>query len=202
MVERQIAARGVRDPAVLAAMRRVPRHFFVPRDRRHAAYDDTPVPIGHQQTISQPYIVAYMLAALELHDDHRVLDVGCGSGYQTALLAKIARDVYAVERLEPLATAATNALAAAGIVGVAIAVRDGSAGWPEHAPYDRIICGAAAPEIPLPWIEQLADGGRIIAPIGGQHVQTLEVVEKRADSVTRTPLIDVRFVRLIGDHGW
>lgn len=202
MVDRQLRARGITDAAVLEAMTCVPRHLFIPEARRHTAYEDSPVPIGHDQTISQPYIVAYMLQELQVDSSHRVLDVGCGSGYQTALLSGLAGHVYAVERIAALTEAADRVLRQLGARNVTLATRDGSDGWPEHAPFDRIICGAAAPDIPAPWIDQLADGGRIVAPVGGRWLQTIEVVDKRGDNVTRRRLIDVRFVSLIGAHGW
>ncbi len=202
MVTRQIQARGIDDPAILQAMREVPRERFVPAEKGHLAWADQPVPIGHEQTISQPYVVAMTLKALKLQPDHVVLDVGAGSGYQTALLAKLSKHVYAIERIQALADAAQQALQDVGISNVQLRCSDGTLGWEEHAPYDRIVCGAAGPEVPSAWIEQLAEGGRIVAPIGPRHAQKLCLVTKHQGKILQESLGDVRFVKLIGRQGW
>jgi len=202
MVETQLRQRGVRDEAVLAAFDHVPRHLFIPPERHGEAYADHPVPIGHGQTISQPYVVALMVERLAPRPHHRVLDVGAGSGYQTAILARLVAHVYAVERIEALTESARAALAAAGATNCTLRTGDGTLGWPEEAPFDGIICGAAAPEVPAPWLDQLADGGRIVAPVGGPAVQSLVWVEKRGQQAARGEFCDVRFVKLIGRHGW
>ena len=202
MVEHQLRARGIHDEAVLRVFSEVPRERFVPPQRIREAHADHPVPIGHGQTISQPYIVALMIQELAVAPEHRVLDVGAGSGYQTAILARLVRHVYALERIEDLADRAIQVLAETNASNVTVCVGDGSLGWPEEAPFDRIICGAAAPEVPLPWIDQLADGGRIVLPVGGQEIQTLVKVDKPGGQTRRREICDVRFVKLIGRHGW
>lgn len=202
MVDQQLRARGIADERVLDAFAAVPRERFLPPDCVHEAYGDYPVPIGSGQTISQPYVVALMVEALRPRAQDRVLDVGAGSGYQVAILARLAAHVYAVERIEALARRAEAALAVAGITNVTVRVGDGSLGWPEEAPFDGIICGAAAPDVPPSWIEQLADGGRIVAPVGGETFQTVAVVEKHGRETTRREICDVRFVKLIGQQGW
>jgi len=202
MIDRHLRARRIDNQAVLDAFARTPRHRFVPSRYVGQAYADHPLSIGHGQTISQPYIVALMLQELDLAPDHRVLDVGAGSGYQTALLACLASQVYAVERLADLADRARATLADLGLTNVTLAVRDGTAGWAAHAPFDRIICGAAAPDLPAAWAEQLADGGRIVVPVGGAFSQTLAVYDKRGGEVFRRDVCGVRFVKLIGQDGW
>jgi len=202
MVRRQLRARGIGDEGVLTAFGRVPRERFLPADRIGEAYGDHPVPIGFGQTISQPYVVALMVQELQPQAHHRILDVGAGSGYQTALLAWLARRVYAIERIEALTEKMMATLDRLNIRNVTTCTGDGSLGWPEEAPFDGIICGAGAPEVPPPWIDQLADGGRIVLPVGGQDFQTLMVVEKAGDKVRRREICDVRFVRLIGRQGW
>lgn len=203
MVERQIAARGVRDPLVLAAMRDVPREAFVAPDIQHRAYDDSPQPIGAGQTISQPYIVAVMIAAAGVKPGERVLEVGAGSGYAAALLGRIAGHVFAIERHAELAEAAAIRLAGLGYDNVTLRTGDGSAGWADAAPFDAILVSAAAPQVPDPLVEQLASGGRLVLPAGDAGAQRLMRVVKRADgSVAQQPLEEVRFVPLIGAHGW
>ncbi|MCD4823405.1 MAG: protein-L-isoaspartate(D-aspartate) O-methyltransferase [Phycisphaerae bacterium] len=202
MVAAQIRSRGIADEAVLEAMAVVPRERFVPAEYLLEAYADCPLPIGHNQTISQPYIVALMLELLGLDSNSRVLDVGAGSGYQTALLARLAGEVYAIERINQLARQAEETLRELGAKNVTFTIGDGSLGWPEQAPFDRIICGAAAPEIPPAWIEQLADGGRIVAPVGGEIFQDIEILEKRGGKIHRRQACAVRFVRLIGKQGF
>jgi protein-L-isoaspartate(D-aspartate) O-methyltransferase len=202
MVETQLRRRGITDEAVLAAMEQVPREKFVPATHLHDAYADNPLPIGCDQTISQPYVVALMLQELEIEPHHRVLDVGAGSGYQTAILARLAAHVFAVERIEELAQRAGDTLDSLKITNVTFTTADGSLGLPDHAPFDRIISGAASPDVPQPWIDQLADQGRIIAPVGASDVQTLLLVIKDGDKIRRRQLSGVRFVKLIGELGW
>lgn len=202
MVAGQIEARGIQDPAILEAMREIPRERFVPAKQGHLAWADQPVPIGHGQTISQPYVVAMTLQALKVSKDHVVLDVGAGSGYQTALLAKLCKQVYAIERLEALADAARERLEDLGIENTEIVCGDGTMGLPEHAPFDRIVCAAAGPEVPDAWIKQLAQDGRIVAPIGPAEAQKLCVLTKYKGKILQESLGDVRFVKLIGQGGW
>jgi len=193
---------GIRDERVLAAMERVPRHLFVPEHIRHLAYDDTPLPIGHGQTISQPYIVALMTQALELDGDEKVLEVGTGSGYQTAILCELAREVFSVERIPELAEGAKERLAELGYRNVRIRVGDGSLGWPEEAPFDRIIVTGALPKLPDPLWEQLADGGRLVAPIGGRFEQYLWLYVKEGGRPRRRALCPCSFVPIVGAAGW
>ncbi len=202
MVRTQIAARGIRDERVLEAMRIVPRHLFVPAHMIGAAYRDSPLPIGQGQTISQPYIVAYMTEQLELDGDERVLEIGTGSGYQAAILSLLAEEVITVERFPQLAREAQERLTALGYDNVRVVVGDGSLGWPDEAPYDAIIVTAAAPEVPEPLKEQLTDGGRLVAPIGPRWTQELVKIRRIGDDFQVTPLIGVAFVPLIGRHGW
>ncbi len=202
MVDKHLRARGIEDPRVLEAFGEVPRERFIRPSRQHEAYADYPLPIGGGQTISQPYIVALMVQELDLAEDHRVLDVGAGSGYQTAILARLSRHVYAVERIEALSQTAAATLAELNVDNVTIRTADGSLGWAEEAPFDRIICGAAAPELPGAWIDQLTDGGRIVLPVGGEDVQVLLVVEKHGRKIRRREVCGVRFVKLIGRDAW
>lgn len=202
MVEHQIAARGVRDPRVLDAMRRVPRHLFVPPGYERAAYEDTPLPIGQGQTISQPYIVALMTALLEPGPEDRILEIGAGSGYQAAVLGALAGRVVTVERLPEVAAMARRNLERAGIDNVEVFVGDGTRGWPEAAPYAGIVITAAGPEVPAPLLAQLADGGRLVAPIGGREIQELVRIVRRGDRYGRESAGPVRFVPLLGEHGW
>ena len=202
MVESQLRARGIKDQSVLEAFLEIPRERFVPEDKAHEAYCDYPIPIGCGQTVSQPYVVALMLEALGPKPHHNVLDIGAGSGFQTALLAKMVRHVYAIERIDTLAERAMRVLSEMNVQNVSLCMNDGSLGWPEEAPFDGIICGAAAPEVPPTWANQLADGGRIVMPIGGHDVQTLTVIEKSGSKLTRSELCEVRFVKLIGRDGW
>ncbi|MCK8518766.1 protein-L-isoaspartate(D-aspartate) O-methyltransferase [Methanoculleus sp. 7T] len=202
MVEFQIRARGVRDERVLAAMRKIARHLFVPKGYERFAYEDRPLPIGEGQTISQPYIVAVMTEQLELKPQDRVLEVGTGSGYQAALLAELAGTVVSIERLASLADRAQQNLAQAGVTGVKVVVGDGTEGYPPEAPYDAVIVTAASPSVPDPLIDQLAEGGRLIAPIGPRECQDLVKLVKREGKVERIPLGGVCFVPLIGQFGW
>lgn len=203
-VERQIEARGVSDPRVLAAMRSVPRERFVPPHLAARAYEDAPLPIGAGQTISQPYMVAFMIEAMRLRGGERVLEIGAGSGYAAAVLAQIARDVFAIERIAALAAAATANLAAAGCQNVHLRHADGTEGWPEEAPFDAILVSAGAPEVPQALVQQLKIGGRMVVPVGSDpDSQCLIVVTRTSEnSDTRENIADVRFVPLIGKGGW
>ena len=202
MVEEQIRRRGIRDERVLAAMEEIPRHRFLPPALRHKAYADEPQPIGEGQTISQPFIVAEMTAALRLTGAEKVLEIGTGSGYQTAILAKLARRVVTVERIASLASDASARLGELGYVNVDYVTGDGTLGCVGHAPFDRILSAAASPSIPPPWLEQLTEGGIIVLPVGGRLGQDLLRVTKRGGE----PLIEFLgaciFVPLIGRHGF
>jgi len=202
MVEYQLRLRGIHDERILQAFAEVPRERFIPPHYRDEAYEDHPLPIGHNQTISQPYIVALMVQELCPQPHHRVLDVGAGSGYQSAVLARLVRHVYAIERLGELADRATQLLAELGITNASVHTADGTLGLGDEAPFDGIICGAAAPQVPQPWIDQLADGGRIVVPVGEVFSQSLLVLHKQGDRIRRREICGVRFVRLIGEHGW
>ncbi len=200
MVKEQIAGEGISDPRVLTAMRDVPRHLFVPEEHRGSAYDPHPLPIGEGQTISQPYIVGLMTALLRLEPDHRVLEVGTGSGYQAAVLARIVREVYSVEILEPLATSARERLAGLGYGNVHVIHADGYYGWNEAAPFDAIIVTCAGRHLPPPLLRQLRPGGRMVMPVGGPFMaQDLVLVEKALDGrVFYRNVLPVMFVRLLG----
>jgi len=202
MVESQLARRGIKDKRVLEAMRQVPRHLFIPEDMRSLAYCDGPLPIGHGQTISQPYIVALMTELLELTGQEKVLEIGTGSGYQAAILSRLARQVYSLERHAALAQQAEKVLAQLGYDNVVVRVGNGTLGWPEHSPYEAIIITAAAPEVPQPLPDQLADGGRLVAPVGSQWSQVLVKVRRQSDLLIRERLTAVAFVPLVGEYGW
>lgn len=202
MVERQIESRGVHDPAVLAAMREVPRHLFIPPPYDRSAYEDCPLPIGNGQTISQPYIVALMTELLEPKAEDRVLEIGAGTGYQAAVLARIVRKVTTIERLAPVAALARRNIAGLDIQNVDVIEGDGTLGYPPGAPYDGIIITAATPEIPGPLIGQLAERGRLVAPVGGREIQELQKLVRHGTAVERSSFGGVRFVPLIGEHGW
>ena len=202
MVANQVEMRGIKNPRVLAAMRSVPRHRFVPAYQAASAYRDSPLPIGQGQTISQPYIVALMSEMLELTGDERVLEVGTGSGYQAAILAQLAAEVISVERFASLAEEARERLAELEIDNVRVEVGDGSLGWPEGAPYDAIIVTAASPSVPPPLEEQLAEGGRLVVPAGQRWTQSLVRVRRTGGRLKRETTIGVAFVPLIGEHGW
>jgi protein-L-isoaspartate(D-aspartate) O-methyltransferase len=196
MTDTQIRARGVRDPLVLEAMAKVPRHLFVPESLRPHAYADEPLPIGHDQTISQPFIVAYMTEALELRGDEKVLEIGTGSGYQTAILAEIVREVWTVEIVEALARRSRDILDGLGYANVRYRIGDGSKGWPEEGPFDGIIVTAAAPSVPEPLESQLAAAGRMIIPVGIE-LQELLLVRRTAAGMRRESRLGVRFVPLV-----
>lgn len=203
MVERQVIARGVTDPVVIAAMREVPRHLFVEEALRTQAYGEATLPIGERQTISQPYMVASMSAALCLQRHDQVLEIGTGSGYQSAILARIVRRVLSIERIPELARQARRVLDATGCGNVQIRVGDGTLGWPEEAPFDAIIVTAGAPAIPAIYRQQLAIGGRLVIPVGDRNAQLLlRVVRTGETSYREESLLDCRFVPLIGAQGW
>ncbi len=202
MVDEQLIPRHIRDPRLLDAMRTVPRHLFVPPKVRHLAYADGPLPIGQSQTISQPYIVAYMTELLDLQGDEKVLEIGTGSGYQAAILAELAREVYTIEQHPPLARRAARTLELLGYRNVHVLTGDGSRGLPEHAPYDAIIVTAAAPHIPQTLLDQLADGGRLVAPVGGEQGQILQRWQREGQSFLAENLAPVAFVPLRGQFGW
>jgi len=205
MVETQIKARSITDPLVLKAMETIPRHLFVDEGLIDQAYSDNPLPIGEKQTISQPYIVALMTQALELKGKERILEIGTGSGYQTAILAHLADRVFSIERIAALATRARKILDQLNYYNVAIRVGDGSYGWKEEAPFDAIITTAAAPKIPRYLIEQLVVGGRLVVPVGSRDVQTLYKLTRLAEDLSQIKKEDLggcRFVSLIGESGW
>jgi protein-L-isoaspartate(D-aspartate) O-methyltransferase len=199
MVERHIVARGVTDRAVIDAMRKIPRHEFVPDEHRHRAYADAPSPIGHRQTISQPYVVAAMTELLDVEKGDKVLEIGTGSGYQAAVLAEIGVKLYTIEIICDLAERAEKTLDRLGYSGVHVRCGDGYKGWPSEAPFDGVIVTAAPPEIPQALIEQLALGGRMVVPVG-EHIQSLLLIRKKPDgSITKEKVADVRFVPMV--HG-
>ncbi|MBI4012385.1 MAG: protein-L-isoaspartate(D-aspartate) O-methyltransferase [Candidatus Rokubacteria bacterium] len=204
MVDTQLAARGIRDPVVLDAMRTVPREAFLPDTLAECAYDDGPLPIGEGQTISQPYVVAFMIEAVSPRPGDRALEIGTGSGYSAAVLASVVAEVYSVERMSTLADAAARRLADLGYRNVHVRCGDGSLGWPEHAPYDVIIVTAGGPRIPPALLEQLAAGGRLVMPVGGdRYFQWLVRVRRHADgTVIEEQLEPVAFVPLVGVQGW
>jgi protein-L-isoaspartate(D-aspartate) O-methyltransferase len=202
MLEKQLRRRGIHDAAVLAAMAEVPRHEFVSEDVRAHAYDDLPLPIGGGQTISQPYIVAAMTAALHLQPGDRVLEIGTGCGYHAAVLSRLAKEVFTIERRPELASRASATLARLGYSNAHVHCGDGTLGLPELAPFDAILVAAAAPAVPKPLLAQLAEGGRIILPVGGAEHQELQLIEKRGDTFPTKMLEGCRFVPLLGYHGW
>ena len=197
-----LRANGIVEPEILRAFDEVPRHLFVPTGVRHRAYEDAPLPIGSGQTISQPYIHARYLQELALRGTERVLEIGTGSGYQTALLARLAEQVFTIERIPALLERAREILQQMGVRNVSFLLGDGSVGWRDYAPYDAILVGAAAPEVPRPLVEQLADGGRMLIPLGDREEQVLALVTRRGDDAERKELAPVRFVPLLGSHGW
>jgi len=202
MVESQIVERGIRDKRVIEVMKKVPRHLFVPEDIIESAYDDRALPIGHGQTISQPYIVALMTELLELKGDDKVLEIGTGSGYQAAILAELVKEVYTIERVEPLAEEAKRRFEKLGLKNIKVYVKDGTEGLPDESPFDKIIITAATPDIPQPLVEQLKEGGIIVAPVGERYSQYMLKAIKKGKELERSYLIPVAFVPLIGRYGW
>jgi protein-L-isoaspartate(D-aspartate) O-methyltransferase len=202
MVKDQLIPRGITDQGVLKAMRKIPRHLFVEEALLGEAYNDHPLPIGHQQTISQPYIVALMTQALELTGKEKTLEIGTGSGYQTAILAELSEKVYTIERIRPLIEKARDLLAELCYTNVLFSAFDGTLGWKEYEPFDAIMVTAGAPKIPDPLRDQLADGGRMIIPIGDRFSQELIKIVRRKDHYKEKNLGGCRFVDLIGIHGW
>jgi protein-L-isoaspartate(D-aspartate) O-methyltransferase len=202
MVEYHLKARGIHDERVLAAMNRIQREVFVPAKYAAQSYDDNPLPIGAGQTISQPYIVALMMQCLELTGSEEVLEIGTGSGYQTAILAELAKKVYTIERFNELSESAQAVLAKQGFENIEYAIGDGSCGWPEDKQFDRIIVTAALPKIPQPLENQLKEGGLLVAPVGGQWIQDLIAAKKKEGQLHPQTLCGCRFVKLIGKHGY
>ncbi len=202
MTDQQIIRRGVNDPRVIAAMQKVPRHLFVQEALQYRAYDDNPLPIGEAQTISQPYIVALMSQNLNIKGGEKVLEIGTGSGYQAAVLAEMGAKVFTIERVEKLARSAKKLLDDLKYHDIAVKYGDGTIGWTEHAPYDRIIVTAGAPEVPKAYWDQLAEGGRIAIPVGDRHVQSLVLVDKVEGKQVKSEVCGCVFVPLIGKYGW
>ena len=202
MVSGQIAARGITSQRVLDAFLEVPRHLFVPPNQRHYAYQDGPLPIGLCQTISQPYIVAYMTDKLQLTGEEILLEIGTGSGYQAAILGLLAREVHTIERHSRLAQGAGLLLKDLGYKNITIHEGDGTHGLPEFAPYKGIMVTAAAPQVPQPLLDQLAEGGRLVIPVGGRGGQLLQLYRREGGKIHKEDLTPVAFVPLIGDHGW
>jgi protein-L-isoaspartate(D-aspartate) O-methyltransferase len=202
MVTRQIEARGIREQRLLEALQQIPRHVFVPKSLHYLAYTDGPLPIGDGQTISQPYIVALMTDLLKLKGDEVVLEIGTGSGYQAAILAKLAKHIYTIERNAQLANKARQTLDSLGLDNISVIVGDGSLGLPEHAPYQGIVVTAAAPEAPPPLLDQLDDGGRLVIPIGAEYGQYLHVYVRSGERYESRPITPVAFVPMRGKYGW
>ncbi|TDA63422.1 MAG: protein-L-isoaspartate(D-aspartate) O-methyltransferase [Chloroflexi bacterium] len=202
MVAAQIARRGLRDPRLLAAFQQVQRHLFLPQPLRSHAYEDRPLPIGQNQTISQPYIVALMTSLLELKGEENVLEIGTGSGYQAAILSIMARTVHSVERYQELADAARARLVRLGYYNVQVHCADGSSGWPQAAPYQAIIATAAAAAVPQPLLEQLVEGGRLVLPIGGSQGQVLQLWTRESGRLDYQDILPVSFVPMRGEFGW
>jgi protein-L-isoaspartate(D-aspartate) O-methyltransferase len=198
----ELRAKGIRDLAVLRAVEMTPRHLFVPTGIRHRAYDDSPLPIGNGQTISQPFIHAQYLELLKLEGSERALEIGTGTGYQTALLARLVAQVFSVERIASLAKQARDILQQLGLRNVSLLTGDGTLGWREHAPYDAILVSAGSPSVPQPLIDQLADGGRLLVPVGDRDIQELMLYVRRGEVIEKRKVAPVRFVPLIGTHGW
>jgi protein-L-isoaspartate(D-aspartate) O-methyltransferase len=199
MVEEQIAARGVHDPRVLAALRSVPRHRFVPASEQREAYADWPLPIGHGQTISQPYIVGYMSDLIDLDSDERVLEIGTGCGYQAAVLGKLAKEVYTIEIVPELAASAEARLRELGYANVHVRAGDGYRGWPEAAPFDAILVTAAPDHVPQPLVDQLAVGGKLVIPVGGDWGQEIAILTRTPDGIRESRTLPVRFVPMTGE---
>ena len=202
MVKKQLIARGIKDGKVLEVFRRLKREKFVPPEVQKDAYEDFPLPIGEGQTISQPYMVALMTQCLELRGEERVLEIGTGSGYQTAVLAELAKEVYSVERINSLAQRTGKLLRKLGYTNIRILVANGTLGWEEFSPYDRILVTAGAKEVPQPLLSQLKEGGIMVIPVGDMYSQELEVIRKEEDSIKTETVEKCVFVPLIGMHGW
>ena len=202
MVESQLISRGIKDARVLDTMRKLPRHRFVEEALVSQAYNDHPLPIGEKQTISQPYMVALMTEALELQGPERVLEIGTGSGYQTAILAELAEKIYSIERIRTLSNKAQRILDDLGYFNVVLKVGDGSLGLKEEAPFDAIMVTAGSPDVPQPLVDQLAMGGRLVVPVGDRYTQALMKIVRVKEGITKTDLGGCRFVNLLGTHGW
>jgi protein-L-isoaspartate(D-aspartate) O-methyltransferase len=202
MVKEQIVGEGIQDPRVIEAMRQVPRHYFVDKIYHHQAYNDFPLPIGNGQTISQPYMVGKMTELLELQPGDHVLEIGTGSGYQTAILAYISKIVYTIERIGELQRSAKQKLQSLGFANISYMIGDGTVGWTECSPFDAIMVTAGAPEIPDPLIKQLADNGRMVIPVGGRSYQVLNFLRKQKNRINREELFDCTFVPLVGRESW
>jgi protein-L-isoaspartate(D-aspartate) O-methyltransferase len=198
----ELRSKGIRDLAVLRAIEKTPRHLFVPTGIRHRAYDDAPLPVGNSQTISQPLIHAQYLELLQLKGTERVLEIGTGTGYQTALLSHLVAQVFSIERIAPLLDRAREILQQLGLRNTSLMIGDGTLGWREHAPFDAILVSAGAPAVPQPLLDQLADGGRLLVPVGDRETQHLVLYTRRADRMDKREVAPVRFVPLIGSHGW
>ena len=202
MVESQLISRGIKDARVLDTMRKVPRHRFVEEALVSQAYNDHPLPIGEKQTISQPYMVAMMTEALELHGNEKVLEIGTGSGYQTAILAELADKIYSIERIRSLSAKARRILDELGYFNVVLKVSDGTVGLKEEAPFEAIIVTAGSPDVPQPLVDQLAMGGRLVVPVGDRYTQSLMRIDRGKEGIVKTDLGGCRFVNLLGRHGW
>ena len=202
MVQEQVAARGIKDPRVIEAMRKVPREFFVESALASRAYDDGPLPIGEKQTISQPYMVGQMTEALNLQGTEKVLEVGTGSGYQTAVLGLLAPQVFSIEKIRPLSVRARAILDELKYYNIALHVGDGTIGWSDHAPYDAILVTAGAPGVPRPLLDQLGAGGRLVIPIGDEQNQILKRIRRTESGLEEDNLGECRFVKLWGKYGW
>lgn len=202
MVDQQIRPRGIKDQRVVAAMMNIPREKFLAAAQHHSAYDDRALAVGHGQTISQPYIVAYMTETLSVAPSSRVLEIGTGTGYQTAILACLCRKVFSVERIRALQKRAAQNLSRLNLTNVFMTVGDGSVGLSRHAPYDRILVTAASPQVPPALVDQLVDGGRIVLPVGSEHEQTIVCVDRHGSRTIEKPMLACRFVKLIGEQGW
>ncbi|MFH0912981.1 MAG: protein-L-isoaspartate(D-aspartate) O-methyltransferase [Candidatus Omnitrophota bacterium] len=202
MVEEQLIPRGIKNPQVLAAFLKVERHRFIPQDLRSNAYADFPVPIGDGQTISQPYIVSLMTEHLDISGQDKVLEIGAGSGYQTAILAELAKEVYSIERFTALGKKAEIILNESGYKNIKIKIDDGTLGWPEFAPFDKIIITAASPKIPLPLTEQLKENGKLILPLGESSSQVLTLIEKKKGKLESRDICGCVFVPLVGKYAW
>ena len=202
MVQEQVIARGIDDVRVIAALRKVPRHLFVDQGLVNRAYHDSALPIGEKQTVSQPYMAAHMTAALRLVGTERILEIGTGSGYQTALLAELCFNVFSVEKLRMLSRKARSLLDRLEYQNIALHVGDGTIGWSEHAPYDAILVAAGAPSAPPPLLDQLAPGGRLVVPVGDEQAQTLVRITRNRAGFKEEPLGECKFVKLMGKYGW